>query len=50
MEFKTKDKLGIKKLSANKLSIKIKDGLLDPFKNTTKSFYKSITQAIDALK
>lgn len=36
---KIKDKLSIEKLSANKLGQKIKDGLLDPFKTATKSFY-----------
>ena len=50
IESKIKDKLDIEKLSANKLSIKIKDGLLGPFKNAAKSFYNKTIQVIDALK
>lgn len=40
---KIKDKLSVEKLSANKLSKKIKDGLLDPFKTAAKSFYNETT-------
>lgn len=42
-ESKTKDELGVEKLSADELSIKIKDSLLGPFKNAAKSFYNEIT-------
>ena len=49
-ESKTKDELGVEKLSADELGTKIKDGLLGPFKNAAKSFYDETTQAIDALK
>jgi len=43
MESKTKDKLGMEKLSTDKLGIKIKDGLLGPFKNAAKFFYDETT-------
>ena len=39
VESKTKNELGMEKLSANKLDTKIKAGLLGLFKNAAKSFY-----------
>ena len=45
-----KDELGVEKLNTDELGIKIKDGLLGPFKNAAKSFYNEIIQVIDALK
>ena len=39
VESKKKNKLSVEKLNTDKLGIKIKNGLLSLFKNTTKSFY-----------